>query len=85
MIMTKYIATKETFDKLEDFSTKMESLKIMTQITQNHIWQDVMEAENDDARRDAAFKVAILLGTILEIVEKRDVEIDEIISEFASE
>lgn len=83
--MTKYIATKETFDKLEDFSTKMESLKIMTQITQNHIWQDVMEAENDDARRDAAFKVAILLGTILEIVEKRDVEIDEIISEFASE
>jgi len=71
--------TRETLTNLEDLSSKLSMLKTMVAIAHKHVWQEVMEAENDDERHDAIFKAGALLETILEIVEARDSDIEKVI------
>lgn len=80
MIMNKFTLTRETMDKLEGYSAKMETLRVMMGIVHKQVWQDVMEAE-EDKLQDAIFKTGALLETLLEIVETRDTEISEIVNQ----
>lgn len=78
--MNKFTLTRETLNKLEDYSAKIEILKTMMEVVHKQVWQDVMNAE-EDKLQDAIFKTGALLETLLEIVEMRDTEISEIVNQ----
>lgn len=84
MMNEKFIITRGTLNKLEDYSAKIEILKTMMGVVHKQVWQDVMNAE-EDKLQDTIFKTGALLETILEIVGTRDNEISEIINQIHAE
>lgn len=79
--MGNFVVTRKTVNELENFSVKIEHLKTMITIANQHVWQDIMEAENDDKLQIAIFQVGTLLETILEVIENRNTDIDRIIDD----
>lgn len=80
--MGKLTLTRETMNKLEGHSTDIEKLKTVMTMVNKMVWQDLMEAEN---YQDVAFRLGCMTEMLVEIISKREVEIDGIIGEFISE